>query len=99
MVSPPQPNTLIVNSDESISFKLQTDDIVLDEDAIYWGINDGGSYIDLNVPQGEQSTYHTPVLEVTPKEGLTGSDKIIIITSIYAPNLEGLQTHLVLQLE
>lgn len=86
--SPPNPTVITVDSDESISFKLLPvpSDATLDEDAVYWGIYDGGSYVDFNVPRSEQSTYHTPVLEVTPKQDLTGDDKVIILYAIYAPN-------------
>lgn len=90
MDSQADPSATVIAYDQTVTLKMEplTQGDVIDENAIYWAIQQTEGWCEYNAPRESNGTYHTPNLEITLKEEyqeFAGVHPMIVI-GFYAPN-------------
>lgn len=84
------PTATVIAYDQTASFKFEglPEGAELDNDAIYWAVQQTEGWCDYNAPRESDATYHTPVFEVSLKDEYQeySGTHVMIIIAMYAPN-------------
>lgn len=84
------PNDYIVNAGDTLTLAIDPtapDGAYVDPSKVWWGFQDGESYISTDAEKDtEVNAYHTNELTMEALPNQYGSDNVVVITAMYAPN-------------
>lgn len=84
------PNDYIVNAGNTLTLAIDPtapDGAYVDPSKVWWSFYDGESYISTDAEKDtEVNAYHTNELTMETLPNQYGSDRVVVITAMYAPN-------------
>jgi hypothetical protein len=84
------PNDYIVNAGDTLTLAIDPtapDGAYVDPNRVWWNFQSGESYISTDAEKdAETNAYHTNELTMEALPNQYGSDNVVVITAMYAPN-------------